>query len=216
MALAHFGPVMIETDGSVLTPRPWTLTQSTWAAELAIDALHGSVLELCCGAGQIGLAAARLCGRALVQVDCDDHACEWARRNADRNGIPTDVRHAPLEQALRADERFAMVIADPPYLRSTDVARYPEDPPSAIDGGGDGLTLIDTCLAVAARHARVGAPVLLQVRGAAQAEGVQDLVDARRYPLALEAVRAESEERAVVLLRRVPPSGGKFLEADAG
>ena len=216
MALAQFGPVMIEADSSVLTPRQWTLAQSTWAAELATDAPDGSMLELCCGAGQIGLAAARLSGRALVQVDCDDHACKWARRNADRNGIPSDVRHASLEQALRADERFAMVIADPPYLRSADVARYPEDPPDAIDGGGDGLALIDACLAVAARHARVGAPVLLQVRGAAQAAGVQDLVDARRYPFALEAVRAESDERAVVLLRRVPRPAGEFLETDGG
>lgn len=203
MTLAPFGPVVIEADASVLAPRPWTLTQSVWAAELAADAPPGPILELCCGAGQIGLAAAQLTGRALVQVDRNPRACVWARRNATSNSITTDVRNAPMAEALRTGERFALVIADPPYLRSADVARYPHDPPRAIDGGGDGLTLIDVCLAVAAGHSLEHAPVLLQVRGIAQAAAVRDLVDERGYPLAYEAVRGVTHERAVLLLRRV-------------
>jgi methylase of polypeptide subunit release factors len=216
MTLAPFGPVMIEADASVLSPRPWTLAQSTWAAELAPDAPEGPILELCCGAGQIGLAAAELTGRALVQVDQDAAACAWARRNADRNGIVSDIRNASLEDALHDDERFALVIADPPYLQSAEVARYPEDPQVAIDGGHDGLALIDTCLSVAARHTIAGVAVLLQVRGATQAEVVNEFVAARRHPFVLEAVRAETDERAVVLLRRVAEAPEAFLNTGAG
>ena len=117
-----------------------------------------------------------------------------------------------MDDALLAPERFALVIADPPYLVSAEVARYPHDPPAAIDGGADGLALIDRCLAVATRHALPGAPVLVQVRGPAQAEAAADLSRVRAYPLALEAVRAESDERAVVLFRRRP----EFLDADNG
>ncbi len=200
-AVVQFGPVTIEADESVLTPRPWTLAQSSWAAELAPAAAPGPILELCCGAGHIGLAAARLTGRALVQVDQDGCACAWARRNADRNGIAVDVRHADIDDALLASERFALVIADPPYLLSAEVTRYPDDPASAIDGGDDGLALIDRCLAVAVRHAMTGAPVLVQVRGPVQAEAVAELARERAYPLTLEAVRTESDERAVVLFR---------------
>lgn len=210
--LVEFGPITIEADDSVLTPRPWTLAQSAWAAELAPGAPAGPMLELCCGAGHIGLAAAHLSGRALVQVDRDGSACAWAHRNAAHNGIPTDVRHAEMDDALLASERFALVIADPPYLVSAEVARYPDDPPTAIDGGDDGLAVIDRCLAVATRHALPGAPVLVQVRGPAQAEAVADLARVRVYPLALEAVRAETDERAVVLFRR----RREFLEADSG
>jgi release factor glutamine methyltransferase len=121
-----------------------------------------------------------------------------------------------LEDALRTDEWFALVIADPPYLRSAEVARYPEDPPLAIDGGADGLALVDACLSVTARHTVVGAAVLLQVRGAAQAEAVDELVATRGYPLAREAVRTETDERAVVLLRRVPEATEEFLDTGAG
>jgi release factor glutamine methyltransferase len=216
MTLASFGPVTIEADASVLTPRQWTLAQSTWAAELASETPPGPILELCCGAGQIGLAAARLSGRALVQVDGNGRACAWARRNADRNRIASDVRHAALDHALGADERFAVVIADPPYLPTAEIARYPEDPPLAIDGGRDGMSVIDTCLVVSARHTRPGAPVLLQVRGGSQAEAVRRLVETRRYPLSLDAVRVETDERAVVLLRRVAPTTEEFPETGAG
>jgi release factor glutamine methyltransferase len=203
VALAQFGPVAIEADTSVLTPRLWTLMQSNWAAEVAADAPVGALLELCCGAGQIGLAAAQLTGRDLVQVDRDAAACAWARRNADRNGITSDIRNAPLERALLPRERFALVIADPPYLPSSDIGRYPDDPPLAVDGGNDGLTLVGTCLTVTADHTLAGAPLLLQVRGVRQAEAVDRLVENDRHPFAVEAVRAENDERAVVLLRRL-------------
>jgi release factor glutamine methyltransferase len=216
MTLASFGPVVIEADTSVLSPRQWTLAQSAWAAELARESSPGPILELCCGAGQIGLAAAQLTGRALVQIDRESRACAWARRNADRNGIASDIRNAPLEHALHDDECFAVVIADPPYLRTADVAQYPDDPPLAIDGGHDGLALVDTCLSVAARHTAAGAAMLLQVRGAEQADAVHELVEKRRHPFVLEAVRAVTDERAVVLLRRMAESPEEFSDTGAG
>jgi methylase of polypeptide subunit release factors len=216
MTLAAFGPVTIEADLSVLTPRQWTLAQSTWAGELASGLPAGPILELCCGAGQIGLAAAQLTGRALVQVDRAARACAWARRNADGNGIASDIRNASVDDALADHERFALVIADPPYLRSSEVARYPEDPPLAIDGGPDGLALIDRCLSVAARHTIAGAVLLLQVRGPNQADAVRDLARTRRLPFVLEAVRAEADERAVVLLRRLAELSDEFLDTGAG
>ncbi|MBI2244007.1 MAG: methyltransferase, partial [Nocardioides sp.] len=52
-----FGPLRITFDGRVLRPRPWTAAQSEWAAEILADAPAGPVLELCAGAGQIGLLA---------------------------------------------------------------------------------------------------------------------------------------------------------------
>ncbi len=211
----RFGPVDIDADASVLEPRPWTLGQSTWAAELAAGAPPGPMLELCCGAGQIGLAAARLSGRAIVQIDRDARACAWARHNARRHGIVADVRHAPLDAALRADERFAVIVADPPYLRSAEVPRYPDDPVLAIDGGADGLELAGQCIVLASRHARPGAPVLLQVRGPAQAEAVATLTATLGVRLVPERVRTWSAERAVVLLRARDGAQG-FLHRRGG
>ncbi|NLE98960.1 MAG: methyltransferase, partial [Propionibacterium sp.] len=69
MPVVDFDPLQIEYDERVLAPRPWTRMQSEWAAEIALRAPDGPVLELCSGAGHIGLEAARLSGRALVCVD---------------------------------------------------------------------------------------------------------------------------------------------------
>ena len=70
----------------MLDARAWTLLQSEWAAALAAQAEPGPMLELCAGAGHIGLAAAVLAGRDLVQVEADEVAAGYAVRNAARAG----------------------------------------------------------------------------------------------------------------------------------
>lgn len=198
---ALFGPIVVEYDESVLAPRAWTLEQSTWAAELAAGMPPGPILELYCGAGQIGLAAARLCSRALVQVDDNEQACEWARRNAKRVSIESEVRCASVDSALRPDECFSLVVADPPYLRSDLVARYPNDPPHAVDGGIDGLLEIERALAVIAAHAGPEATALLQVRGPRQTRAIEGLLADSRTALTVKGVRTITPERAIVLLQ---------------
>ena len=64
-----FGGLRIEYDARVLAPRAWTAAQSRWAAELIRTAPPGPVLELCAGAGHIGLLAVTLAPRPLVCVD---------------------------------------------------------------------------------------------------------------------------------------------------
>jgi release factor glutamine methyltransferase len=173
----EFGPIVVAYDERVLQPRRWTLAQSQWAVELAAGSPPGPILELCAGAGHIGLAAAVLSGRSLVQVDIDEVACRFARANAERAGrADVEVRNAPLPVALEADERFPLVVADPPYVPTSATDRFPEDPPLAIDGGGSGLDLVQQCLEVAAPHLAPGGHLLLQVRGLPQAATVQNLV----------------------------------------
>jgi methylase of polypeptide subunit release factors len=171
-----FGPLMVTFDATVLRPRPWTAAQGEWAAELIATgaAPDGPLLELCSGAGQIGLVAAVRSGRSLVQVDASESACRFARANADAAGAAVagrvSIRAAPFERALADDERFAIVIADPPYIPTAEVDRFPEDPHTAIDGGPDGLQVLDACLQTAAAHLLPGGHVLAQVRGQSQAE----------------------------------------------
>lgn len=213
----RFGPIEVAYDDRVLVPRPWTLGQSRWAADLAADAEPGPILELCCGAGHIGLAAAVESNRAIVQVDADPVAAAYARANAAAAGWAgrTEVRCATVDTALDPDERFPLVIADPPYLPRREIGRFPDDPVAAIDGGPDGLDLVRTCLAVAARHLLPGAPVVLQVAGPRQADEVEALVRRshvgepaadRLADLSVEDRRVVDDERALVLLVRNPSS----------
>lgn len=198
-----FGPVLIRYDDRVLAPRSWTLMQSRWAAELAQSAGPGALVELCAGAGSIGLAAAMLSRRDLVQVEADPVAAAYARKNATAAGLAgrVEVRQQPLADALHPDARFPLMIADPPYLRSQDVSRWPEDPAVSIDGGADGLGVLRDCVRVAAAHLPTGAPLLLQVAGAAQADAVRAHAVAG-VPLRPEELREVDAERAVLLLRR--------------
>lgn len=203
MSVCLFGPVTIRYDVRVLRPRPWTLLQSSWAADLAAEAPDGPLVELCAGAGHIGLAAAVLSDRDLVQVELDPVAAQFARTNAREAGRAerVQVREAPLQHALHPDERFAVMIADPPYLPTAQVASWPKDPPQAIDGGDDGLAVTRDCLQVAADHLISGGHLLLQTAGPAQSTEVAALADA--FALTYVGVLSVDDARAVSHLQRV-------------
>ncbi|MCW2527828.1 MAG: methyltransferase [Pseudonocardiales bacterium] len=200
----HFGSLVISYDQRVLEPRPWTLMQSEWAAELCTALAPGPLLELCAGAGHIGLAAAVLANRDLVQVELDPIAAGYAKINADAAGwgARVDVRNERLEEALRHEELFTVILADPPYLPSAAIARWPEDPPGAIDGGPDGLDLIKACLVVAADHLLPGGHLLLQIAGPAQADQVTDLLTVVAPRLTRRSLRTFDDERAILLIER--------------
>jgi release factor glutamine methyltransferase len=176
--------------------------QAEWAAEVAEALPAGPILELCSGAGHIGLLAAVLSGRRLVHVDSDPSACRFAQVNADMAGLgnEVEVRCADLASALGASERFPLIIADPPYLPSADVGRFPEDPQGAVDGGPDGLDVIRGCVDVASEHLADEGRCLLQIRGPSQLPALGSL--AKAHSLRVRDARIFDDERAVALLGR--------------
>lgn len=173
----------IEYDEQVLTPRSWTELQSRWAIEVLATAGTGPVLELCSGAGHIGLAVASLTDRALVCVDVSGPACRLARANADVAGLLTrvEVRRALLQDALADREEFALAIADPPWVPSGDVAALVDDPTLAVDGGDDGLALAHACVTACEGHLPSGGSLLLQVGSSAQGDAVRERASARGW-----------------------------------
>ena len=171
----------ISWDRRVLRPRAWTAEQGRWAAELARTTPSGPILELCCGAGHIGLLAARLSGRRLVQVDRDPVAAAYARHNAAAAGIRTEVRCGSVDDVLLGGESFGLVLADPPWLRSDDVADWPEDPLGAVDGGPDGCEVIVVCIDAGLAHLAPGGHLVLQVGTESQVARVRAYL-AQQHP----------------------------------
>lgn len=194
-----FGSLRIAYDDQVLAPRAWTQWQSLWAAQLADTAPDGPILELCSGAGQIGLLAVANCPRDLVAVDLNETACRFAAQNARTAGLSdrVEIRNKALEEACSAEERFPIIIADPPWVPGSQTGQFPEDPLFAIDGGADGLSVARACLRVIGAQLERGGAALLQV-------GSADQVDALRpeLPTGLEVVevREEPGRGAVALL----------------
>ncbi|HYH34073.1 MAG TPA: class I SAM-dependent methyltransferase [Nocardioides sp.] len=197
----RFGSLEIAYDDRVLQPREWTTHQSRWAAELLVGAPAGPVLELCAGAGQIGLLAVAGLSRRLVCVDVNPVACDYARRNAAAAGLAgrVEVREGDLQAVISAEERFPVILADPPYLRPDELASYPEDPRLAVDGGPDGLSVARTCLAVIHGHLLPGGSALLQLRDLEQV----DQLDSELATSDLTVAGSRGYERgALVLLHR--------------
>ena len=197
------GSLDIAYDGSVLAPRPWTAAQAELAAKVARDLPPGPLLELCCGAGHIGLLTAVLSRRDAVLVDLSEAACRFAEDNATQlraAGLSVTVRHGEMTEVLDGGERFPLVLADPPYIPSQETGRFAGDPLAAIDGGADGLAIARTCVAVGARHLSPGGVLVVQLRDRDQARTLS--ADARQHSLTDPDVTQVGEHGALLLLRR--------------
>lgn len=194
-----FGGLDLTTDDRLLEPREWTHEQSTWSADLLPQLPDGPVLELCAGAGHIGLAGVCGSGRRLVAVDREEIAAATIRGNADRLGLSelVEVRCGDLSEVIAPDERFALVIADPPWVPTAGIGRFPEDPPGAIDGGDDGLSVAIQCVAVIAEHLLPEGAALLQL-------GTRDQVSALALPGDLVVDEVREYPRGVLARLRRP------------
>jgi methylase of polypeptide subunit release factors len=195
----RFGPLDVAYDDDVLEPRPWTLAQSEWAAQLLEVLPAGPVLELCAGAGHIGQVVAVRTGRPLVQVDTDAGACRFAEANAAAAGVTAEVRCADLASALRPDERFPLVLADPPYIPTAATGAFPQDPRLAIDGGNDGLDVARQCLVVAGDHLADGGALIIQLRDGDQADRMAYEAAGDGFPRC--EIRLVHDQGALLLLR---------------
>lgn len=105
-----------------------------------------SILDLCTGSGCIALVLAREFPDALVYgIDISEAAITYAGKNALQNGIVNAIfLCGNMFDAIRGDLRFDVIIANPPYIPSSDIKNLePEislwEPLTALDGGPDGL-----------------------------------------------------------------------------
>lgn len=197
----EFAGLTIAFDDRVLRPRGWTAAQSEWADELLGHLPPGPVLELCTGAGHIGLRAVAPRRRRLVAVDVNPVACDFVHRNARAAGVGelVETRLGPMDEVLEADERFPLIIADPPWVPRQEVPTYPDDPVLAIDGGADGMDVVRTCLAIIGRHLVPGGSALLQLGTEQQADTVVTLLDTSPGGAALRRVEVRSFKRGVLV-----------------
>lgn len=193
-----FGGLQIAFDDRVLRPRTWTENQSRWAAELLPGLPPGNVLELCSGAGQIGLLAVAGSGRRLVCVDLNPFAAEYTAANAVAAGLRNrlEIRLGRIGDVLVPKERFPLIIADPPWVPRAETGRFPEDPLLAIDGGDDGMSVVRECLDAITGHLAADGVALLQLGPGGQADAVARLL-AGTHLVAGE--RREFGERGVLL-----------------
>lgn len=127
----------------VLIPRPDT--ERVVECALANLPYGGRFADLCTGSGCIAIS---LCGERSdlggVMVDLSPAALRIAEENARTVGV-ADRLSAICADVLTdnpLDERFDLIVSNPPYIPTADIAAYPSlsfEPQMALDGGADGL-----------------------------------------------------------------------------
>ena len=170
----------LEITPDVLIPRPETeLLVELALAWLETDATE-RVLDLGCGSGAVALAIAHERPRAAVLgADLAAGAIALARRNATRLGIVNATFIESDWFARVPRERFAVVLANPPYVAEHDPhllqgdLRY--EPAGALSPGGDGLDAMRAIVAAASGHLAPGGALALE-HGHDQAGAVQALL----------------------------------------
>ena len=141
----EFCGLTLKVGPGVLIPRPDTET----LVEAGLSYLKGRtgcrVLDLCAGTGCVGLAVERSAKNisALYALEKEEAAFFYLKENL----AAYESRVMPLHQDGLAPgpeaDRLDLILCNPPYLTGEDMeslqteVRY--EPPSALDGGEDGL-----------------------------------------------------------------------------
>jgi release factor glutamine methyltransferase len=184
-----FWTLDLEVTPAVLVPRP----ESELLVERALR--HGDaaadggepcrVLDLGTGSGAIALAiASERPAWRVTGVDLSGAALAVALRNAQRHGL---ARVRLLEGSWFepvADERFEIVVANPPYVAAEDAALNDpallHEPRLALTPGPDALAALRQIAQQAPAHLAAGGWLLLE-HGAGQGIAVRALLEARGY-----------------------------------
>lgn len=79
------------------------------------DLPEGSILDVGCGYGPIGLALAYGTGRKVEMIDVNNRAVALAQDNAKRNGLEeqTDIHQSNIYEELHQD-MYAAIVTNPP------------------------------------------------------------------------------------------------------
>jgi release factor glutamine methyltransferase len=176
-----FWSIMLQVGPKVLTPRPETELIVSAALETFPQAQPFTLLDLGVGSGAIALAilAERPAAKGLG-VDASEDALAVARENAAQLGL--GGRLALLRGDWAAglgDGSFDLVVANPPYVRSGDIAGLePEvrdfEPRLALDGGPDGMDAYRRLAPEVLRVLKRGGRFLVEI-GKDQAAAVEAL-----------------------------------------
>ncbi len=170
-----------------------------------------AVIDLCCGTGAVGLALAHEVADLRVHAaDIDPAAVACARANL--GDVGGTVYLGDLYDALPVTliGRVAAVVVNAPYVPTGELALMPpeareHEPPRALDGGPDGVTLHRRVAAGAARWLRPGGRLLIET-GRRQASLTAAALRAAGFDVVVR--RARDGVTAVVVGGLSPSPGG--------
>jgi len=180
----EFHGLAFEVDGRVLIPRPETelLVEEAerdvaWrliSAPRPPGTPNVRVIDVGTGSGAIAVAlAARLSTRrmlpevTILAADVSDDALQMARVNAVGHAVADAITFLQADLLPAGDAPFDLILANLPYIPAGDIATLPVaasfEPRLALDGGGDGLSLVRRLLAALPEALLPGGTALMEI-----------------------------------------------------
>jgi release factor glutamine methyltransferase len=119
------------------------------------------VLDLCTGSGALAVTAATHGAGEVVAVDVSHRSLLTVRMNALAHRARVRAVRGDLFGAVGADERFDVIVSNPPYVPDATDALPPRGARRAWDAGRDGRILLDRICREAPGHLAPGGVLLL-------------------------------------------------------
>lgn len=197
----EFFSLTFSVSPAVLIPRP----DSEFVVVAFLDAFKDSrdVRAVDVGTGSGCLALACLAHHETARfwaTDSSEPALSTAKANAQALGLADRVEFRPgdLLRPVENDGPFDVVMSNPPYIPTSDLDRLDpcvrdHEPRSALDGGGDGLRVIERFLAQAESALAPGGRLFMEI-GAGQLEAVRESLTLRTD---LEWIKCERDHAGI-------------------
>jgi release factor glutamine methyltransferase len=188
----NFMGVELISDKRALIPRKETELLGKKALEISMQIEPNSegniyVLDVCCGAGNLGLAVAHHNPKCIVySSDISHEAVDLTQENIDllKLNQRVQVKQGDMISAYDTEEnygKFDLIICNPPYIFSSNVPKMNEEisrnePTAAFDGGMLGIKIIQSLVKEAPKYLKSKAWLTFEV-GAGQGQFIIQLCE---------------------------------------
>lgn len=170
-------------DARGLIPRPETEQLVELVVKNSPDAAN--ILDVGTGSGVIAISLALALPTSRVSAcDLSPDALALAQENAALHQLGERMVFFSSDLLEEAAETFAVIVANLPYIPSSDIPKLSRevqsDPLGALDGGPDGLALVKRLITEAKSRLAPGGLLALEI-GQDQSERVMALLTANNY-----------------------------------
>ena len=170
-------------DARALIPRP----ETELLVELVLkeSGAAASILDVATGSGVIGLSLAlSLPDVAVTLCDISPEALSLARDNTLRHGIADKVTRKESDLLDSVEGIFDIIVSNPPYIPTADIATLSRevlnDPVLALDGGADGLRIVERLVEASSLKLSSGGLLAMEI-GHDQAARVVEILKVHNF-----------------------------------
>lgn len=206
----EFYSLTFAVSPAVLIPRP----DSEFVVVEALSKLKSIANPRCVdvgtGSGCLALACVHQHKTSrFIAIDLSPEALAVAKGNAEKLGLldRVDFRLGNLLEPLDGEPPFDLIVSNPPYIASSVVETLETgvrdfEPHLALDGGEDGLRVVDRLIPQASKWLKPGGHLILEI-GSDQETSVRRLIEEKREFELAPTIRDAANHPRVLCARRL-------------